>query len=134
MLFLTEATFGCTSKRISIKSAYGKYVSAEVDGTVNANGRVQDLFQIWTVAKKRTAKLALRSYHGKYLVAEVKGEVNANRDSASAWETFVVEQLGDGVAFKTSHNTYLSADNSGNLNAKNELGRNERFRIQCLDG
>ena len=117
-----------------MKSFYGKYVAAEQDGKVNANRDVQDNWETWTVVPKGTHKFAFKSYHGKYLVAETNGEVRASRDVADQWETFVLEQLGNDVALKTHHNTYLSADNSGSLMTKSTLGDDERFSIQCLDG
>ena len=137
-MFLLEsagAPIGCNSNNISIKSAYGKYVVAEQDGSANANRDAQYRWEMWSVEQKGNDTFALGSYHGKYLVAEnINGEVNAGGSSASIWETYAVEQLGNDIAFKTHHNTYLSADSAGNLNARSELGHDERFSIQCLGG
>ena len=132
MLFFLEsikALTECNSNKIAIKSAYGKYVGAEKDGSANANKVAQEL---WSVEQKGKDKFAFKSYHGKYLVAKKNGEVNA--DSSSVRTTFAAVQLGDDIAFKTHQSTYLSADSAGNLNARRELGHDSRFSIQCLDG
>ena len=135
MLFSLEsikALTECNSNKIAIKSAYGKYVGAEKDGSANANRVAVDLWEIWSVEQKGKDKFAFKSYHGKYLVAQKNGEVNA--DSSSVRTTFAAVQLGDDIAFKTHQSTYLSADSAGNLNARRELGHDSRFSIQCLDG
>ena len=50
------------------------------------------------------------------------GTVMANRDSASNWETWIVEDTHEmGLAFKSDHGKYLVAESNGSLNANRDV-------------
>ena len=70
------------------------------------------------------------------MVAETNGTVYANRDSASAWETWTVEDTHEmGLAFKSVHGKYLVAESNGQLNADREVADIwEIFKIVHPDG
>ena len=74
---------------MQLKGHHGKYLGAQIDGTVNANRDWADLWETWTVEQK-VSGLAFKSYHGKYLVAESNGELKANRHVVDLWEIFRV--------------------------------------------
>ena len=82
--------------KVQFKGHNGKYLVAELDGTVNADRDQASTWETWTVENKGIG-LAFKSFHGKYLVAEPNGELKANRNVAAEWETFrVVHKNGSG--------------------------------------
>jgi hypothetical protein len=113
--------FGCdenTICRVTVQTSYGKYLSAEIDGGVNANKEIVGLPQIWTINFKGDDKVNFKGSYQKYLVAERNGDVNANRDNSGSWETFTVTRLENGqFSLKSDHGKYLIAKEDGTLNA-----------------
>ena len=67
---------------ITIKTCFGKYVSADGYGQANANQNKNGQFETWTVGFHGKNKVTFKSGHQKYLVAETNGDINANRDVA----------------------------------------------------
>lgn len=64
----------------------------------------------------QATQVNLRVSNGQFICAEGGGggSVLANRPSAGAWETFTMEELGNGkIALKTSNGKYLSAQGGG---------------------
>ena len=112
--------FGCTDGlacKVGLKTQYNKYVVAEKDGKANANRDWMLSHEIFSVTFIGGDKVQFKGHHGKYLVAEKDGTVNANRPQAWAWETWTVENKGNGLAFKSYHGKYLVAESNGELNA-----------------
>ena len=113
--------FGCeenTTCQVTVQTSYGKYLSAEIDGGVNANKEIVGLPQIWTINFKTDDKVDLKGTYQKYLVAEQDGAMFADRDASSTWETFTVTRLENGqFSIKSYHGKYLIAKEDGTLNA-----------------
>src|SRR5262245_28153450 len=93
-------------------------------------------------------KLALR-YNGKYVSAEQGGGLDtrdqatpialiANRDALGPWETFEVEDLGDGAfTLATCNGYYVTAENGGGGKLRTnatEIGVWETFRGDATQG
>ena len=113
--------FGCeenTICQVTVRTSYGKYLSAESDGGVNANEEIVGLPQIWTINFKGDDKVDLKGSYQMYLVAEPNGDIFADRDDSSDWETFTVSRLENGhFSLKSDHGKYLIAKEDGSLNA-----------------
>ena len=113
--------FGCdenTICQVTVQTSYGKYLSAEIDGGVNANKENIGLPEIWTISFKGDDKVDLKGTYEKYLVAEQDGAMFADRDASSTWETFTVTRLENGqFSIKSYHGKYLIAKEDGTLNA-----------------
>ena len=104
--------------QVTVQTSYGKYLSAEIDGGVNANKEIVGLPQIWTINFKGYDKVDLKGTYQKYLVAELDGGMNADRDTSSLWETFTVTRCTNGkFLLKSYHGKYLIAKEDGTLNA-----------------
>ena len=113
--------FGCdenTICQVTVQTSYGKYLSAEIDGGVNAKKENVGLPEIWTINFKGDDKVNFKGSYQKYLVAERNGDVNANRDNSGSWETFTVTRLENGqFSLKSDHGKYLIAKEDETLNA-----------------
>jgi hypothetical protein len=51
------------------------------------------------------------SQHGQFLSAQPDGSLQCNRDSIQGWETFELENIGEGgeIAIKTAHGHYVKS-------------------------
>ena len=125
--------FGCTDGsvcKVGLKSYHNKYVAAEVDGKANADRDWMLAHEIFSVTFIGEDKVQFKGHHGKYLVAEQDGTVNANQPQASTWETWTVENKGNGLAFKSYDGKYLVAESNGELNAnRNVASTFETFKV-----
>lgn len=83
---------------VKLRTHHGKFVVAQRDGGVRADGSARDRGAKWRVDPVGSAfgpvgiaePIRLRSAYGKYLVAEPDGSAAANRTKAGPWETFMV--------------------------------------------
>lgn len=81
---------GMDAVTATLKSHHGKYLCAELDGTVVANRDDVGPWEQWTLLRTPDGGVALKSHHGKYLCAEGGGGdiVVANREGLGVWEMF----------------------------------------------
>ena len=130
--------FGCeenTICQVTVQTSYGKYLSAESDGGVNANKEIVGLPQIWTINFKGDDKVDLKGTYQKYLVAAKKGAMFANAVISSIWETFTVTRLENGqFSLKSYHGKYLIAKEDGSLNANGPSVVTEGMFLIALPG
>ncbi|HZH75382.1 MAG TPA: RICIN domain-containing protein, partial [Archangium sp.] len=86
---------------IALKTAHGKYVVAEADGSANANGTTLGASAQWQLIRSGTSQsstfaadgdtVSLKSVaYNKYAVADTGSIVNANRTSIDTWEKFIL--------------------------------------------
>ena len=75
---------------ITLKTAHGKYLSAQPNGTLEANRDKAQGWEYFTVERNPVDRKAVsfKTAHGKYICAEPSGAVVANRDAAKGWEAF----------------------------------------------
>lgn len=138
--FVTERNiFGCDSKKVGLKSRHNKYVTAERDGTANANSDNLGLWQTFTVEDKGENRVSFKSFHGKYLGAQSQTrdyDITAEAPARNVWETFTAEyQTGGTVALKTYHGGYVVAKEDGRLKGGREVANNwDRFTPECVKG
>ena len=109
------------------KSCHGKYVSAEPNGTVVANGNHKNRdWEKWNVENLGSQNVALKSHHGKYLSAcgnNCGYAINANRDNREKTEVFKVEEQRGGISLKTAHNRYVTVEMFGKVKADRPVAR-----------
>ena len=73
---------------VGLKTWKGKYLSAQPDGTLEAN---RDDFNAWEKFEMfihDDQDVAFRSTHGKWLSAQPDGTMDVNRENLGNWETF----------------------------------------------
>ena len=118
---------------VTIKSTHGKYLVAEDNGQVNANGNGIGTWEVWAVMFHENNVLSLRGAHQKYLGAEPWGEAHAKFEEAYSGNLvfFTLEDWGNGLfAFKAYTGKYLVAESNGALNANtNAVHSWETFQI-----
>eukprot|EP00727_Mastigamoeba_balamuthi_P000464 m51a1_g10414 putative endo- -beta-glucanase (463) ;mRNA; f:73597-75244 len=122
--------------RVSLRTYFNTYVSAQQDGTLQADrASVQD-WEIFTVENSpvRSGAVVFRSFHGKYLSANPDTHaVTCDRDSANDWESFYPESRGSNQwVFRATNGMYLqTVDNPRILAATNTVaGGWETFTVQ----
>src|SRR5262245_22630662 len=84
-----------------------------------------------------TQKYSLRAANGDYLCAEFGGGVHlsANRKEVRDWETFLFEDVGDGVTIRTHSGHFVCAEPSGVVIAnRTDAGAWERWEVVDLGG
>eukprot|EP00727_Mastigamoeba_balamuthi_P006897 m51a1_g2828 hypothetical protein (924) ;mRNA; f:213296-216621 len=100
-----------TLGRVSLKTFFDTYVSAQQDGTILADRTVVKAWEVFTIENSPTKSgaVAFKSAHGKYLSANPDThKVTCDRDNASDWESFFPESKGSGQwAFKATFGKYL---------------------------
>eukprot|EP00727_Mastigamoeba_balamuthi_P006882 m51a1_g2814 hypothetical protein (1838) ;mRNA; f:145607-155070 len=100
-----------TLGRVSLKTFFDTYVSAQQDGTILADRTAVKAWEVFTIENSPTKSGAVvfKSAHGKYLSANPDThKVTCDRDTASDWETFFPESKGSGQwAFKATFGKYL---------------------------
>ena len=135
--------FGCAFYEIcqmSMKSEQGKYVSAmgyHDRYEANANAETIGSDEIWEVIFKGDDKVSLKGAHGRYLRAYGNGQVKADAEKPNPWETFIVEDMGNGkLAFLSfsafSHyqkKKYLTAESDGALTNQDASEAGIKFEI-----
>ena len=67
---------------VSLRSAHGKYLSAQPDGRAEWNRDHADHWEYFQVEQRHNGKIALKGAHGMYLSAQLDGSVQINRDAA----------------------------------------------------
>ena len=111
--------FGCeenTICKVTVRTSYGKYLTAKSDGGVNANEQTVGLPQIWTIKFKGDDKVDIKGAYEMYLGALQNGEMYANVGYSRHWETFTVSRLENGhFSIKSHHGKYLVAKEDGSL-------------------
>ena len=107
---------------MSLKSDEGKYVSGlGYHDRYQANAKLDTIGpnEIWEVLIKGNDQVSLKSAHGRYLIAYGNGKVEAGAKKPNPWETFIVEDMGNGmIAFKSiahGKGRYLVAGSDGSL-------------------
>eukprot|EP00727_Mastigamoeba_balamuthi_P005846 m51a1_g1881 hypothetical protein (211) ;mRNA; r:691722-692429 len=101
--------------RVSIKSFFNTYLSAQPDGKLEADRNSVQAWEVFTIEKSsRTGAVYLKGAHGKYVSANPNnGEVTCDRDKADDWETFFPESKGNNQwVFKATNGKYLQVVNS----------------------
>ena len=131
--------FGCAFYEIcqmSMKSEQGKYVSAmgyHDKYEANANSPTIDSDQIWEVIFKGDGMVSLKGAHGRYMRWYGNGQVKADAEKPNPWETFTVEDVGNGklAFFQISYNKkkYLKASGDGALTNQAETKAGTQFKI-----
>ena len=125
---------------MSMKSEQGKYVSAmgyHDKYEANANSPTIDPTigsdQIWEVIFKGDGKVSLKGAHGRYLRWYGNGQVKADAQKPNPWETFIVEDVGNGklAFFQISYNkkNYLTASGDGALTNQAAAKAGTKFEI-----
>ena len=105
---------GVGGQSICLRTAHGKFVSPQPNGTINVVPQQQAWEKI--SVEHHQGRVALKSHHNKYLSAQPDGRLEWNRDQPQDWEKFHMEHCGNGqVALKTHHGGYLSAQPDGRL-------------------
>jgi Fascin domain len=104
--------------RVTLKSANGKFLSAENGGggVIGANRTSAYQWEHFDILYLPDGKVALESANGNYVSAENGGRssVNANRSAIREWEKYTMLKVGlNKVAFKTHTGFYLRAGNGG---------------------
>ena len=120
---------------VTLRSAHGRYLCAEPDGSVVADRLQAAAYEAWLVEPMSGGRVALRSIHGRYLCAEPDGHVVANRERADAYETWTPQVSSDGIgALLSVHGRYLCSDPDGFVVANRELlGPWERWESALFD-
>jgi Fascin domain len=110
---------------VSLTSAHGKMLTAELDGSVNATRVYTEPgpWETWTFESQGELLVALKSHHGGYLCADDGGgtTVTANRiyESPGPWEIFTAVPHSGGYALLCHDGLhYVTADLDGVLRAE----------------
>lgn len=97
------------------KSHFGKYMSAQPNGTMECNRDQLFGWEKFTVEDAGEGKVGLKSFHGKYLSAQPDGRLQVNRDWLFGWEKFTLEEQDGKVGLKGAHGKYISAQPDGSI-------------------
>lgn len=142
--------------QVAIRTDKGNYFMATPNGKLRAKERHVRAWERFTLFNHTDTtgcldhndSISLRSNHGRFVVAENYGEANANRPSMGPWERFTVKIEAEPnhqhihippkhfAQFRTSHGTYLRAEEFGNLivNANSTTaGSKETFGVVLLE-
>ena len=113
------------------KSHFGKYLSAQPNGTVECNRDWLRGWEKFTVEDAGNGKVGLKSHFGKYLSAQPNGTVECNRDWLRGWEQFTIEDAGNGkIGLKSHFGKYLSAQPNGTVECNRDWLRGWEQFIQ----
>eukprot|EP00727_Mastigamoeba_balamuthi_P000462 m51a1_g10412 putative endo- -beta-glucanase (583) ;mRNA; f:68291-70292 len=122
--------------RVSLKTAFGTFVSAQDDGKIVADRSSVQAWEVFTIENSpaRPSAIAFKSAHGKYISANPDNhQVTCDRDSASDWESFFPESRGNNQwVFRATNGKYLQTlDNPRVMAAYNSVPQGwETFTIQ----
>ena len=128
---------------MSMKSEQGKYVTAmgyHDKYEANANSPTIGSDQIWEVIFKGDGKVSLKGAHGRYMRwygNRQNRQVKADAEKPNPWETFIVEDMGNGklafISFSAfSHyqkKNYLVAESDGALTNRDDAEAGTKFEI-----
>ena len=128
---------------MSMKSEQGKYVTAmgyHDKYEANANSPTIGSDQIWEVIFKGDGKVSLKGAHGRYMRwygNRQNRQVKADAEKPNPWETFIVEDMGNGklafISFSAfSHynkKNYLTAESDGALTNQDAAEAGTKFEI-----
>lgn len=117
---------GLEGTKIGIRTAHDSYIRALDEGGVDASENLGP-WESYLIIPQDDGLFAFETCHGTYLRMDDGGNLNQSEE-VNAWECFDIIEHGDGLAFKTSHNTYLSCDGEA-LTMKNYRGPNETFKL-----
>eukprot|EP00727_Mastigamoeba_balamuthi_P012707 m51a1_g8059 putative hydrolase and peroxidase (564) ;mRNA; f:133040-135191 len=120
----------------SFKSFFGTYLSAQQDGSIQADRSSVQGWEVFDIQQASTSgAVYIKSAHGKYLSANpTTGGVTIDRDTPSDWETFFPESRGnDQWVFRTTAGRYLTVeDNPRKVAAWNREAKGwETFTLQA---
>jgi hypothetical protein len=73
---------------VSFRSAHGKYLVAEPNGSLAANRDAVGPWERFRLQRVGEGAVVLRSAHGKFLSAEPDGRLTATREQAGAPQRF----------------------------------------------
>ena len=73
---------------IGLKTWKGKYLSAQPNGTLEANRDDFDAWEKFEMFVRGEDDVGFRSTHAKWLSAQPDGTMEFNRDNIDIWETF----------------------------------------------
>ena len=126
---------------MSMKSEQGKYVTAmgyHDKYEANANSPTIGSDQIWEVIFKGDGKVSLKGAHGRYMRwygNRQNRQVKADAEKPNPWETFIVEDMGNGkLAFfqtngRSKKKYYLVAGSDGSLTNQDAAEAGTKFEI-----
>jgi hypothetical protein len=114
---------------VSLRTIWGKYVTAESDGTLTAESdqnRDRERFN-QTVGPNGT--VAFRSHHGRYMTVRNDGSLAATRENRTDTELFLAVNNGDStVSFFTWNRKFVTVHS-------NSTTSSEKFRmLSCAQG
>jgi len=117
---------------VSLKTAHGKFLSANHSGGVEAVSNNLSDFSKFHI--NRTPLCAIRTFFNKYISCHRKGWLEANKRAIKNWETFQVIPVGlNQVALRTFGGTYVSCQYKHfgyKMSTKTKLIRDsERFTL-----
>merc|ERR1719464_2594610 len=99
----------------------------------NVNAETIGSDEIWEVTFKGDDLVSLKGAHGRYLRAYGNGQVKADAQKPNPWETFIVEDMGNGklAFFQISYNKkkYLVAGSDGALTNQDAAEAGTKFEI-----
>eukprot|EP00727_Mastigamoeba_balamuthi_P006883 m51a1_g2815 hypothetical protein (786) ;mRNA; f:156277-159176 len=129
-----------TLGRVSLKSNYNTYVSAQPSGDIEVDRTVVQSWEVFTIESSSAVSGAVvfKSTHGKYLSANPgTHEVVCDRDDADDWESFFPESKGSGQwVFKATNGRYLQTTDSPHVLAASstEAGDVQTFTVYPVTG
>ena len=92
------------SQQVALKTAHGKYLVVEPDGTIKADRDTAGPWETFTLEGIGGGtvmnpvpigkKISLKTHHGMYLSAQPDGKLEANRSAVGPWEEFEVVAVG----------------------------------------
>jgi len=144
ILLISEANGWCCDDlycnwKYTFKSAHGKYLSAQPDGTVRWD---RDAIGPWEqfIWEDYWGKSYLKSCHGYYLsiAPSPLDVIEWNREHRGSWESLEIKSAGfDHVTIKRfdGDGGYLSAQDDGSVQLRDEFQSWEKFYFEkwCLD-
>jgi t-SNARE complex subunit (syntaxin) len=134
----------------------GRYLTAEVAGTVSVNRKTSGQWEYFTIERADTSSsdrrvryndlVYLKSHHGKYLSAKKIGALSWNKDQAAEWEAFRLLKRGtledksfitnssDVTILSEAHQRYVVAEVLGFANCNRKEARSrETFQVVLKD-
>eukprot|EP00727_Mastigamoeba_balamuthi_P005450 m51a1_g1524 hypothetical protein (2227) ;mRNA; r:459062-470338 len=110
---------------VGLQTYWGTYVSAQDDGTVQANRRELLGWEKFTadVNNHVAGSISFKGQSGTFLSADPNNGDVRFRDAAGPWETFVPIDVGSGqIALRCFSGSFLS------------IGKEPDFKVTCSDG
>lgn len=96
---------------VSLKTIWGKYVTAELDGNLTAESDNNQAWEHFLQIKGPNGSVAFRSHHGKYITVRSDGSLAATRENRTDREFFVSVNNGDStVSFFTCNGKFVTIE------------------------